>query len=176
MRKKTRLVRCPHPGCFELMPEGATGCDKHKGKLCADCKEVEVFHPFTFCPVCSLARKRARTARFNASRAVNRKCACGCERKAAPRSKYAAECSEGIGKEKKAFRNREQAKLDNKMRVEFKPRKKAELSDEEIDRRAIEQVKADRMAEEALAKVRATLDPRLLAMRTYRGAVAIAGT
>lgn len=102
-------------------------------------------------------------------------CQCGCGKLAVGRSIYDPDCSKRIRKIKKDGYNRKRStERTKKCEVkEVKPVKRG-LTDEEIDRRAIEQVRAERKAEEELAKVRATLNPRLLAIRAYNGALAIA--
>jgi hypothetical protein len=57
-RKQTILVRCPHPSCLNLMPEGAKGCDDHKHlkpHKCADCGEI-IYGQLVYCVNCKHER------------------------------------------------------------------------------------------------------------------------
>jgi hypothetical protein len=71
--RKTILVHCPHPDCYELMPQGAKGCCKEhahaaSGRECITDGCTTIIHGHgarTFCDACAKARKLMACKSYN---------------------------------------------------------------------------------------------------------------
>lgn len=136
-KRKTVMVRCKNPECYELAPEDIGYCSKcvntrpHK---CADCDTI-IHGKAVCCDVHKAARKAATHANWQAK----------------------------VRADQKAARDALKAKP--------KPRKKPELTEEQITRLTMKHAKECREQEQRLAQVRQTLNPQLLAARMLGRAV-----